>query len=238
MDLKRLLILSAKATFHVVSRTAFFTALGVVLNLCFLLMLLPDLRELGHEPGSAPAAHAGPVGAVLAVVVVWGPGLLLILAFVLALPACYFVLGQKHGLRGALLLAVGEHKSTAVTYLVERLFAFIRERPHWVQRINDSGLRATLNEVLPVYLEKLDNLPSVMRRLFRLLVGRVDFRGLLLKVVETHHIEQLDVERMSAATIEEVDAFLDERFFQASLTWLWVLLGLNTALAVGLKLAL
>ena len=81
--------------------------------------------------------------------------------------------------------------------LVDRIIRRLRT-PAWADRFNRSGLRATLNELLPRYLAKLDDLPAPARPIIRGVVRRADVGGFLVTVFDDRQVMELDPEQLGA----------------------------------------
>jgi hypothetical protein len=171
------------------------------------------------------------------VIIFWRP-LLLIAPFALGFPPLYFLLGKRHGIARALAGIAQDHKTDLVAYFVDRLVAFIKSRPEWLQRINETGLRATLNELLPIYQRRLQNLPFGVRAVVRYFVRRADVAGIVTKAIEAEQIDQLDEERIGAAAARIAESLSAEYFPKPGYAWLGYLAIANVGLATVLKLLL
>jgi hypothetical protein len=217
IDTAKLLRTLAGAAARGVANTVAMGLAGVVLNLVLLAVCWRALGKLGPAPGTA--LHWKPLFA----------GALLVPGF----PVAWVLVGKKRGLDAA----VRHVAKTYKTGLVEVLFRKLAERmrtPEWVERFNRSGVVATLNEWLPVYLEKLDDFPRTVRPLVRAIVKKVDVGGFLLATFEQRQVVELDPEQFGEMAAERANAFIDDTLLTVSWTLTWIVLGTNLAYAVGL----
>lgn len=233
LDLGTILKTGATAAFQVTTRAVGFGALGLVLNGVLAIVLWPAIWGLTEMSGGGMGGHGGGgVGVVLLAVVFW-KSLLALLVLLVGFPVAWFFVGQKHGIQVAIRHIVAERKAFLVEYLIRRLAAKL-QTPALAERVNRSGLRATLNEVLPGYLSKLDNMPWSLRKLFRWVVGRLDVQGFLLGIVDEKQLRTVDADALCDAAAQKANQLIDEKLLSASPTLLWVLAAVNAAVAVGI----
>lgn len=233
LELGTILKTGATAAFQVASRAVGFGALGLVGNGLLVLALSPAIWGLSNPSGGAMGGHGGGgVGALLLVALYW-KSLLTLLLLLVGFPVAWFLVGQKHGIQVAVRHIVAERKAFLVEYLIRRLAAKL-QTPAMVERVNRSGLRATLNEVLPGYLMKLDNMPWSLRKLFRWVVGRLDVQGFLLGIVDEKQLRTLDADALCEAASEKANQLIDDKLLTASPTLLWVAAAVNVGVGVAI----
>ena len=99
-----LLKVAARSAYYIMSRALGFAALGLLLNLCFLPALWPEIKRFVFIPNLPHAS--GPAAALaLAIMLFYAlPGILMSAAFVIGFPVGYFLLGGA--LVGAIPLGV------------------------------------------------------------------------------------------------------------------------------------
>lgn len=233
LDLGTILKTGATAAFQVASRAVGFGALGLLLNIAFAVGLGSAIWGLTEASGGSMGGHGGGgVGVVLLAIVYW-KSLLALGVLLVGFPVAWFMVGQKHGIQVAIRHIVAERKTFLVEYLVRRLAAKL-QTPAMVERINRSGLRTTLNEVLPGYLAQLDNVPWSLRKLFRWVASRLDVQGFLLGIVDEKQLRTVDADVLCDAASEKANQLIDEKLLAASPALLWVLAGVNAGVVVAI----
>jgi hypothetical protein len=144
-----------------------FVVPGLVLTLVLAVWLLAHMQG---GPGS-PAARAGGIGAVLALLT--NPPVLAFMVLVVAFPLAYFNFGRQRGFARAVQFLTANKKDAIAGFIVERFTGFVeRKKPEllgnavqsqqdWLamfeQFIQDKeGLPKPLRKVIQHYVRKLD----------------------------------------------------------------------------------
>lgn len=233
LELGTILKTGATAAFQIASRAVGFGALGLGLNIVLAMGLGPAIWGLTEVSGGSMGGHGGgAIGVVLLAIVYW-KSLLALAVLLVGFPVAWFMVGQKHGIQVAIRHIVAERKAFLVEYLIRRLAAKL-QTPAMAERINQSGLRKALNEMLPGYLAKLDNMPWSLRKLFRWVVSRLDFQGFLLGIVDEKQLRTVDADVLCDAASEKANQLIDEKLLSASPTLLWGLAGVNAGVVVAI----
>jgi len=230
ISVKELVKVAARSAYYVMSRAAGFAALGMSLNLLLVPLLWPEISRFIHLflPN---LPHAGGEAAViaLAIMAIYAlPGILLAGIFLVGFPIAYFILGKKHGVTLALTVYLRDKKEELLLYLLERLFAAIRERPAWMKQVEELGPVAALRKLLPQYSQRFANMPRPMRWLLHYALSQVRLDSVLDALLEGG-LESLEVERLSKEGIRRASALLDDRLFTPSLRPLALLVVANLA---------
>lgn len=235
-----LLKVAARSAYYILSRAAGFTALGVVLNLCLLPVLWPEISRFAvfFVPN---LPHAGGPAAAIALIIMLLyalPGILLGAVFVVGFPVGYFLLGKKHGVTVALTSYLRDKKDALLLYFLDRFFEAVRTRPEWSARLQQSGLPALFNEILPQYLTKLSNMPRPMRWLVGFALSKVKLEGVaeVLTAEGADLQRELDIRHLSENGLKRLGALLDEKFFNPSLKALWILIAANLGACALVKI--
>lgn len=233
-----LLKTAAKSAYYVMSRSIGFTVLGLLLNIIFLIALLPEMRKLAVDIGAA-GGHAGGAAAILVLLIIivinWRL-ILLIAAFGILFPILYFVLGKTYGVQKAISSAVSTYKDFLTSYFAERLFDQINRRPEIMEQIRKSGFRAALAENIPKYVRKMDNMPFFVRPIFKSLIRKGNFLETVNLMVEEMAQKSLTQDEVEGTTREIVNTFTNQKFPVPKPVGLWILLGINSALFLALKI--
>jgi hypothetical protein len=214
---------AAKTTYYIVSRIAGFVALGLVVNIVLVALLWPEFNVISQQYQGAQ-----PLIRVLIVILLSG-------VFLLGWSALYFLLGQKHGILAALRYILAENKFFVTEYLVSKLLERIHAMPVWLEKINQSGVRKALNEILPIYLAKLDNMSWALRKLFRLLIEQIDVQGIVSAVIEEQQLTELDVPKLNKGIAVRINALMEDIFLTPNWQWLLILIVSNIGVFGALK---
>jgi hypothetical protein len=234
IDRSKLLGGLAGAAARIAANAIGFGVAGALLNALLIWRCWDEIDGLTPSSAGGGLAHGGGAGAVLMLVLlvfVHWKSVLAFLLFFPGFPLAWFLVGKKRGLDAALRLLVRTYKTGLVEHLVERVAERLRA-PEWAERYNRSGLRATLNELLPVYLARLDDLPAASRPLVRAFAARVDVGGFLLRTVEERQLASLDPDVIASEAAARANELLDERLLSTSWRPVLAVLALNLAFAV------
>jgi hypothetical protein len=233
VDRSKLLGALAGAAARIAANAIGFGVAGSLLNALLIAVCWDEIEGLTSFSGGGGPAHGGGAGAVLMVVVLAAAYYKSIIAFLLLFPGfplAWFMVGKKRGLDAALRLIARTYKTGLVEYLVERVAERLRA-PEWAARYNQSGLRATLNELLPVYLAQLDDLPRPARPLLRAFVARADVGGFLLSTVENRQLASLDPDVIASEAAARANELIDERLLSSSWRPVLAVLAINLSFA-------
>lgn len=239
MKILEILKVVSKIVFIVVSRSVLFTAAGILIGLIFLAFLYPEMLATFSRVASMPVARAGGAGAVIALIFLvfqmW-PAWLMILVMGFGFPALYFFFGHKHAIASAIRYLVVSQSPFVLSYLVERLSAYFRSRPELVEKLRNNDATYFAREVLPRYLQKLDNMPFLVRLVFLKLLAKIHLRGILEKVVENRALLEGDSEVIQNEAVAKGKDLFDSRLPAPSLRWLMILAIVNAAAFTAFKL--
>ncbi len=239
-DYGKILKTAARASFKIVSKALIFGFFGLFLNIVYLVFLFPEMGAILNRMGGIPAANAGGIGAMITlpvmVIEAW-PVTLLVLGFSGGFPMAYLVLGKKHGVTQALHDIIGENREFIAVYFIDRLLESVRKISGVGEQTGTAVSRLKAVEHLPVYLKKLDTMPRPLPMVYRLVISRIDFGGMLTKILE-HGEDELNLEVLSDIAHDKVGDYISDNAFVPDLRWFWILLGANTALFVLLKIVI
>jgi hypothetical protein len=233
---------TAKLGFTVMGNILFYSAVGFTLNLILLLFLIPEITSLLEaNSGALRVGHAGGPAIVLVLIllIIYNiPTLLLVLTFLVAFPVLYFIAGKKQGMQTALYKIIAENKGFMVQYICDHVFKKMTNTQKWLDSINQSGLKQTLNNFLPKYLKKLDDMPYPMRLLVRFFLKKVDLFGMITTTIENKEIKDLNIDSISEGIAQKANAMIDQKFLKMNSNGLWMLLGINLVIFTLIKILL
>lgn len=232
----------AKCSFYILSRAIGFGLFALVLNIILLVFLSPEMGIVFRRMGNVHMDGGGAVGAVIVllvlIVALW-PITLMILGFGIAFPALFFIFGKKHGVKKAIRYVVGDNREFIMEYTVDRLLDHLKRKTGVADRVDAAISKSKLIAHLPEYLAKLENMPRPMRLVYRLLMQKIDFGGMLTKIVEEQQGDEnaeINFDAIAAAAKERTADLLEEKLLAPDLKWFWILSGINLALFVIVKI--
>lgn len=169
------------------------------------------------------------------------PITLMILGFGAGFPALFFVFGKKHGARKAIRYVVGDNREFIMEYTVDRLVDHVKTKTGVAGRVDAAISKSKIIPLLPEYLGKLENMPRPMRLVFRLLMEKIDFGGMLTKLIEEQQGDEnaeINFDAIAAAAKERTADLLEEKLLAPDLKWFAILSGVNIALFVIVKVVI
>jgi hypothetical protein len=235
-QLDKMAATAARCSFYVVSRTIWFGLLGLLVNLILLAFLIPELVTLGNRLTGIPAVG---VGASLAAVALIVEACLIVLGLGIAFPVAYLLLGKKHGVSKAIANVARDHAAPVVDYVLDRMVAGVGAAG--AQQGSAAGLVARAGSGLPVWLDRLEDLPHPLHFVARLFLARVDVGGVVAAVAEEQRARSdapLDLEAAAGTIRERLMERARERFLTPRLGWFWILLLVDLAVFATLKVAI
>ncbi|MBF0225332.1 MAG: hypothetical protein HQK76_07740 [Desulfobacterales bacterium] len=203
---------SMSITYTVISTIIVFFIFGIIINIFSLIFLYGEIKILLFE------------GSVVSNII----GIFIIFLFLFFLPFVYLFFGKKHGIQKAVLKIISQKKSFITEYLLDKLF----------ERINNKeNIRKKINEIIPLYFEKINNMPLIMRIIFNFLARYINFIDIIKSSVdEQSEEENFDMKKFSQSVSVKVNEALDDKFFSTDLTWLWILMFINIFIVILVKI--
>ncbi len=219
MALKSLIRFGVGITWQVVSRILFFTFLGVVFN-WVLFFFLPDMCDLQQSQQGGMMAYVEELISDCFFSFAIG------LVFLLGFPIAYIFLSYKQSLQGGIYYAYVKNKATFYKYISDRMLAFVENK----QTGNKSVVQLAGN-----FLEKLDNVPFVMRWIIRFLKDKIPFVEVLEKMSADIEITPDNSEEVAFRLAKDADTYIEDELLKPDLTLVWLLIGINVGVFVLVK---
>ncbi|MCS6795692.1 MAG: hypothetical protein NZ516_07005 [Raineya sp.] len=150
------------------SRWAFIFFIGIVLNIGFFIMLH---SKIDFFLGRSTAQTILGIGSI-------------IFFFILA-PIAYFWFANKYALQSVLYF-VGNHlKETIFSYFVSKAFEYAYKQPAIKAQLENNKIEDFINITLPEYLQKLQGMNGVLRKLFKRFSGNMDLVAIFKEAQES-----------------------------------------------------
>ncbi|WP_243394667.1 hypothetical protein [Leptospira adleri] len=239
IDKITLLKSTAKASFTGLFNIALFTLVGITLNWILLAFLFPEMKTLSSNLGGVPAARAGGIGAVIALIFIlielW-PVTLIVLGFGIVFPGLHFLFGKKFAVTKALYQLLGENRGIISEYLSERLEESIRKKAEADETKGKNFSIAQRIQNLPYYLTKLDDLPFPLTALVSKLAQKLRVETLLKEIsAKIPDQENPNSEDLQNALKKTIDFAILETIYSPSFQWFFILGGINFGTFLILK---
>ncbi len=238
MKLTEILKIVSKVIFIVSGWTVLFTTIGLILAAISIIFLLPELAATLKQLSAQPVARAGGIGAILAMVFIvlalW-PVWLMLGVMGVGIPALYGFMGYRHGVVYALYYLAETQSGFILSYLIERIYRFARKKPEWGEKIKTSGANKFAAEIVPRYLKKLDDMPFLLRVVFRQILKKFHVDEILKKVVEHNALLDGDSEKAQFEAADRSVQLLKKGFPRPGYQWIFFVLGIHGAVFAAFK---
>jgi len=218
MAFKSLVRFGAGIAWQVVSRIIFFTFIGVLIN-WVLFFMLPDMCNLSSED-LAWGTYLQELASQCTV------GFIVGLLFLIGFPAAYIFLGYKYSFQNAIHYAYVKNKSTFYDYISDKMLSFVADK----QSGSTSALQLAGN-----FLEKLDNVPWVMRVVINFLKDKIPFVEVLEKMNVDMDITPENSTEVANRLAQDADEYIEDELLKPDMTLVWLLMGINAAIFAFVK---
>ncbi len=157
-----------------------------------------------------------------------------LLLFSIGFPIAFFVAGKIHGIGSVLTHSAGQVQGPLATTIARHVLSVASRR----------GLDfATLGQhertqMVIGALQKIDGQPRLIRWLGRALLDRVNYVGSITQFLSEQSFDQLSNDQIEGLLAGKLEEIMAEYTPEASLTMLWVLLGIAALLVVTLRMTL
>ncbi len=194
-----------------ISRLVFIILGGFLMNLAFL-FFLPDVC-----PGEASRC---------------GWSYLLGALFLLGFPILYFFLGQKYAIQKVIHHAYVKNKANFYEYFTKKMTHYIQKKKDDPNE-PDSWLDLATN-----FLDKLDDVPWLLRIVIRFIKARIPFTEVMTKISKDVDLENKSVSQAAVEIAQEADEYIEDDLLEPGSMLLWGAFLLNVGLFVALYLGL
>jgi hypothetical protein len=160
--------------------------------------------------------------------------LALVLAIMVGFMVAFFLAGKVYGIQRILAHATGELKGPLASSIARNVLAQADRKGIKLEALGQSE-RA---QVVIRSLQTLESQPRLIRWIGRAFLDRVDYSGAIRQFMAEQPLEQLSREQTIGLLGATIEALIDTRAPEPSLTMLWLLLGAAAALIVVLRITL
>lgn len=215
--------------------------LGFVVNIIFLVSCAPEMKAILSQLGGIPAARAGGIGAILALVfiliAIW-PIILLIFAFGLGFPISYLFAAKGHFMKKEIASLVSQNKG----WFVDNISRFLAEKI-WKKADSDhpGAVRKVLLEKMkdiPAFLNEEDNWPVIVRVIVRKILRSLHLENLAKEIAGQYsESETFTRETLETALQKNLHRAIDERLEPSPPLFLYLLIALNLGIFLYVKIS-
>ncbi|MEZ4888900.1 MAG: hypothetical protein R3E32_29510 [Chitinophagales bacterium] len=198
-------------TWKVVSRIIFFTFLGVVIN-WVLFFMLPDMCDLQQSQQGGMIAYFQELISHCFLAFAIG------VSFLVLFPIAYIFLSYKQSLQSAIYYVYVKNKETFYKYISDRMLSFVEKKK--------TGDKSVV-QLAGNFLEKLDNVPFVMRWIIGFLKDKIPFVEVLEKMNVDVEITPENSEAVAMRLAHDADQYIEDELLKPDLTLVWLLIGIN-----------
>lgn len=218
MTLKSLVRFGAGIAWQLISRVILFVFFGVLINWVFF-FLLPDMCSIEGE-GLGWMTYMREVASQCTISFIVG------FLFLIAFPIAFVFLGYKYSIQNAIHYSYVKNKDTFYHYLSNRMLSFVETK----QSGDSNALQLAGN-----FLEKLDNVPWVMRTVIGFFKDKIPFVEVLEKMSAKVDITPENSEAVALQLAQDADEYIEDELLKPDLTLVWVLLGISVVLFALVK---
>lgn len=237
---RELALLTARMTWIGASRFAVIAAIGFALDCIFLFCVRHALWSyFSTDISPVMASRAGGPGAILALLVLAialilkNPLFLGILTvFCVAFPLAYVLVAKAFAISSAISFALRKKQGALARYLVERLLAAGARHPEWSQWLSSGGAAFALERFSERYLRRLDNMPWLLRMVFRRMLAKLDVARELPARLRALGQNEPDPEKITIVAVSLFSEHVTEKSFRPSLRGFGIVAIANVLFAI------
>lgn len=143
----------------------------------------------------------------------------IIFFFILA-PIAYIWIANKHALQSVLYF-VGNHlKETIFEYFVHKAFEYAHKQPAIKAQLENGKIEDFINITLPEYLQKLQGMNGVLRKIFKKFSGDIDLLA-IFKEAKENLGEEINLKNLEHYVVQKASAQIPVPLLSAP-NWWWI----------------
>lgn len=162
-------------------------------------------------------------------------GYLFLFLFFFLFPVLYLWAAWSWGIKHAVHYVLTKSIEGFVGYFVEKFIDFVFNHKAIKEKVEHGLTRSLLFETLPNYLEKLPNVPWLLRPVVRMVINKLNLQEVFTLAVQKNE-DRIDKEGVTQKLTEQVVAKLPEVLPAPSLMPFLFVLGGNLALFIIIQL--
>ena len=242
-NLEKVLNIGGFSVYYILTRTIFYSVLGLGINLVFLFFLIPELTILWSGIGFRDLLAAQNFSTAMTVFwdLLWQnlQVIIVLLLFAVVMPWTYFMLGKKQGVKRALVHIVRQSENFLGLYLTNLFLDFVTTKIDWQTLLDETDSKvkkAQLDKLFFEYIKFLKTQPIAIRWVCNYFIKKVDFQDILTEAIEKESFDSFNREKIAAKALTKFRGYLITHYFRISHRRLWLLLSWNIGMFYTLKI--
>lgn len=238
-NLEKVLNIGGFSVYYILTRTIFYSVLGLGINLMFLFFLIPELTILWSGVGFADLIAAQNFSSTMTVLwqLLWQnlQVITVLLLFAVVMPWTYFMLGKKQGIKRALVHIARQSENFIGLYLTNLFFDFVTTKMDW-QSLFVGNTKAKLDKLFIEYMKFLKTQPLAIRWVCNYFIKKVDFQDVITELIEKQSFDSFNRDKIATQALKKFRRYLVGHFYRITHRRLWLLLSWNIGMFYTLKI--
>jgi len=242
-NLEKVLNIGGFSVYYIITRTIFYSVLGLGINLVFLFFLIPELTILWSGLGFRDLIAAQNFSTAMTVFwdLLWQnlQVIIVLLLFAVLLPWTYFMLGKKQGVKRALVHITRQSENFLGLYLTNLFFDFVTTKIDWQTLLEENDIKikkAKLEKLFFDYIKFLKTQPLAIRWVCNYFIKKVDFQDIITEAIEKENFESFNRDKIATQALTRFRGYLITHYFRITNRRLWLLLSWNIGMFYTLKI--
>lgn len=229
MDWQKVVLVLAKTAFIVSSTTVGITAVGVVLNWFFTIVVVVQYYSLAAQSiADVGVAARTPIGTIIAILPIM-PFVMAVIIYIFVFPYLYFKNAKSYAITKGLYYLFHENKS-----YVPHIFGYITFKI--AEKFEQAGFKnfndSSVVHFISGFFEKMEDAPKPIRFLFSHLMKKIPFQETFVAVTQDIELKKDNAETIGNKLAERLTSYVEKELLNPSLTPFWILFIGNIILMV------
>jgi hypothetical protein len=238
-NLEKVLNIGGFSVYYIITRTLFYSVLGLGINLVFLFFLIPELTILwsGVSFGDLLAAQNFSTAMTVLWELLWQniQVIIVLLLFAVIMPWTYFMLGKKQGVKRALVHIARQSENFLGLYLTNLFFDFVTTKMD-LQLLLVGDTKAKLEKLFVDYIKFLKTQPLAIKWVCNYFIKKVDFQDVITEAIAKESLDSFNRDKIAAQALTKFRGYLVGHFYRITHRRLWLLLSWNIGMFYTLKI--
>lgn len=207
----------AKVGTAVILQMVLFTVIGVIVNIVFTLLLMPEMGICLH----CKLHVRNMIG--------------LLIFFLIVVPFIYFFVGKKQGIKAGVSKVIHEKGDVMVGFIVSKFTDKMANNPDWKANVEKNGIAKTVKNIFPGFIRTLNGLPWILKIPLGKVFDAVDFAGAVEEAYKTRPDAPINSPETNKHITEMVATKLKQKFQPPKGKLLLFVIGINLLLFILAK---
>jgi hypothetical protein len=239
-NLEKVLNIGGFSVYYILTRTIFYSVLGLGINLVFLFFLMPELTILWSGVSFGDLIATQNLSSAMTVLweLLWQnlQVIIVLLLFAIIMPWTYFMLGKKQGVKRALVHITRQSKNFIGLYLTNLFLDFVTTKIDWQSLLIGDNTKEKLDKLFIEYFKFLKTQPLAIRWVCNYFIKKVNFKDVITEIIANENLDSFNRDKIAAQALTKFRSYLVSHFFRISHRRLWLLLSWNIGMFYTLKI--